>query len=121
MLTPAAVVKIEKLDREVLTQCDLGEPHHLVGILLEHARRLAIAGLVESRDTGEARVFGTLTWTAGGAGSRAQKGDLRELARKMRTLKAPATLRADGHEEPIGGTEQTGGRWRAWYDKDLCE
>lgn len=130
-------MKLDKIDRDVLQQCDLGEPREMRGILLEHARRLAAASLLrpwpesdvafqttdagrEALATGEARVFGTLTWTEA-RGARAQKGDLRELAPKLRTLKCKATLLADGAEEPIGGTEQTGGRWRAWYDKNLCE
>lgn len=132
-------MKLDKLDRDVLQQCDLDEPRPMVGLLLEHARRLAAASLLErlpgcettfqtndagrqALETGEARVFGTLTWKdAKRGGDRAQHGDLRELARKLRTLRAPATLRADGREEEIGGCEQTGGRWRAWYDRELCE
>jgi hypothetical protein len=51
-------------------------------------------------------------------------GPLGDLCEKLRTLRRPAVLRAEGHEDPVGGCDRAEGaddqriRWQWWCDAD---
>ena len=70
---------------------------------------------------------GTLTYMDRKGAGVCRRGELSELAKRMKTLRCPATLRADGHEEPIGGIDKFDGaddgriKWQWWYDATIVE
>ncbi len=67
---------------------------------------------------------GQLHWTDARGGGRMLSGSCGDLCEKLRTLRRPAVLKADGHEDPIGGCERSDGqddqriKWNWWCDAD---
>ena len=68
--------------------------------------------------------YGSLSWIDKDGRGHTLHAMLGTLILKLQTLRAPATLRKDGSDEPIGGCARAEGhddkriKWNWWYDAD---